>query len=162
MSCTNYELINCITGVFTAVGTVGAVILSLALALNNRKPRINALFICGSPTADQPVMLIQNTGELDVVLEHINVYYDRKCIGTIDFLDDSSFSDYAIIKAKETKRVPLPTTILTEPKTEGKKKRTLKIVVFQRHGHSYTTKERITDEEMIKLCFCSELSRDLA
>ena len=160
MSCTNYEMINCITGVFTAVGTVGAVFISLALALHNRKPRINALFICGSPTTDQPVMLIQNTSKLDVVLEHIDVYYDKKRIKTIDFLDDSSFSDYAIIKARETKQVPLPTTILTEPKTEGKKKRTLKIVVFQRHGRKHTTKERITDEEMMKLCFCCELSRD--
>ena len=160
MNCTHYNIIHCIIEILTAIGTVGAVIVSLCLAAKNTRRRINAIFVCGAPTTDQPVLLIQNTGELDVVLDHIDVFYNKTSIGTISFLDDPSFSNYAIIKAKETKTLLLPTTVLHEPEKEGKKKKVMKLIIFQRHGRKCVTKEIMTDEEMLKLCFCCGLTKN--
>lgn len=155
----NYELINCISGVFTAIGTVGAVILSMYFACYKKKPRINALFLCGAATLDKPGILIQNTGKMDVVLDHIDVEYNKEHVGTIDFIADTKFSGYAIIQAKATELVPLPTTVLKEPKIGSKRKRELKITVFQRNGRKFITRERISDEKMMKLCFQCGLAR---
>lgn len=47
-------------GILTAVGTVGATIVALYLAIPDDKPRINGVFVWSTATKYQPTLLVQN------------------------------------------------------------------------------------------------------
>ena len=157
MNCNNYELFNCITSVCTALGTVGAVVFSIIVTLHRKRNRIEAVFIWGAPTRDQPTLLIQNIGKKVVVLDRIKFFFNRRKIGEICFADNMDFSDYAIIPADVSIKIPIPTKYICQPDKIGKKKKILKIIIQPRYGKKQITKQKYTGEELESLLFGSTL-----
>lgn len=157
MNCNNYDLINCITSGFTALGTVGAVVFSIIVTVHRKRNRIEAVFIWGAPTRDQPTLLIQNIGKKIVVLDQITFFFNHMEIGKICFADNMDFADYAIIQADNSIKIPIPTTYICQPDKICKKKKTLKIIIQPRYGRKQITKQKYTGEELESLLFGSAL-----
>ena len=91
----------------TAFGTVGATIVALWLGLRDNKQKIVGLFVWSATTNYQPTLLIQNTGKRVVVIESVEVFYDRKSIAHINFFEINSLRNFTIIEANQVVQCPI-------------------------------------------------------
>lgn len=142
--------------IFTAAGTVGAVIVALWLARRDDRPRINGVFMWSTATNYQPTLLVQNVGKQIAVIEVVKVYYNKKRIGEIYFSETSSLKDFVIVKAGEVKQVPLQSKWLKVYKPKDiMKPFTLKVVVIPRSGRKSISKQKYSYKELVDLFFGS-------
>lgn len=119
----------------SAVGTIGATMVALWLALRTTSRYIDATFVWEAASSYQPTLLVQNISTKLVVLESIRVKYCNSQVCTIDMTREFKFAKYAILEAGQTIRIPMATVELAFPKPNNqKRKHRLKIIIRQRTG----------------------------
>lgn len=133
----------------TALGTIGATILALWLALRQNQRHIDGTFIWDGPTHFQPVLLVQNTSNRIVVIDSIAVKYRNKRVSMISASDNTTLARHAIIEAGQIKRIPINVVHLDiEDQKKPKKRYYLSVIITLRNGHRYTSKQKYSFYEM--------------
>ena len=140
----------------TAFGTVGATIVALWLGLRDNKQKIVGLFVWSATTNYQPTLLIQNTGKRVVVIESVEVFYDRKSIAHINFFEINSLRNFTIIEANQVVQCPINSDWLKfnlGKNLEDEKRRTLKIKIKTQRFFRYTTTQKYSHYDLTHLLF---------
>lgn len=147
--------------ILTAIGTVGATVVALWLALRESLSRINGVFIWSAATNDKPTLLVQNIGNRIAVIEVVQVFYDRTQVCNIDFSKEYSLTDYAIIETDQVVKIPIdPKWLNFKPAKKPDKKRPLKVVIKPRNGRRCVSKQKYSYNELNGLFFGCYLLSD--
>ena len=138
----------------TAVGTIGATVLALWLALRHNQRHIDGTFIWEAATNFEPILLVQNTSNRIVVIDSIAVKYRNKRVSIINASDDTTLAKHAIIEAGQIKRIPINIVHLdVEDQKKPKKRYYLSVTITLRNGRRYTSKQKYSFDEMRGLFF---------
>ena len=86
----------------SAVGTVGATLVALYLALKGNMRHVDGTFIWEASTEYQPTLLVQNTSTRIIVIDSIEIKYRGKKVGIIRASDDKQLAKHAIIEAGDS------------------------------------------------------------
>ena len=153
--------IKCVLDIMTAVGTVGATVVALWLALRDDQPRINGVFVWDTATEYKPTLMVQNNGNRIAVIESVEVFYKRHRVSKIHFSDEYSLRNYMIVEAGEVKKVPLESDWFhVTPPSDDSKAHTLKVVITPRLGRKNVSKQKYSYRELCELFFATELFSD--
>lgn len=148
---------NCISlvlEVLTAVGTIGAAIVALWIAVREDYPKVSGIFAWSTATKYQPTLLVQNVGKQIAVIESVEVIYNHKLIKKIVFSEEYSLRDFAIIEAGDIKHIPFESEWLRicKPKDETKPF-TLKVVTKLLSGSKSVSKQKYSYTDLRDLFF---------
>lgn len=147
-----------ILDVITAIGTISAAGVALWLGLKQEHRRIDSTFVWGIPTNYQPTLMIHNIGIRTVVLDNIKIYYRNELVGQIDFFKDYAFRHFAVLEAGKIENFTIANEYIQIKKPEDSGKRhVLKIIVNQRNGRAYSSKQKYSYEELEELLFGQRL-----
>lgn len=102
-----YEIVNMVIGTISAIGTFGAAAIALYLAVLGNRQRIDCAFMWEAATEDKPMLILNNIGNRTVIVERVDLYYDRKKVGGIDILRNADYSKNAIISPNKEVRMLL-------------------------------------------------------
>ena len=148
------DCIHLILEILTAVGTVGATVVALWLALRNSQPQINGVFVWSMATRYAPTLLVQNTGKKIVVIDSVKVLYNRHLVCNIRFSEEYSLKDFIIFEAGEVKSVPFNTDWLQiDAPANQTKPYKLKVVITPRSGRKGVSKQKYSYKELQSLFF---------
>lgn len=138
----------------TAIGTIGATVVAIWLALRQSQRHIDGTFVWEAATNYQPTLLVQNTSSRIVVIDSIVVKYRNRQVSTISASDDASLAKHAIIEAGQIKRIPINIVHLDiEDQKKPKKRYYLSVTIMLRNGRRYTSKQKYSFDEMRGLFF---------
>ena len=141
--------INLITELLTAVGTIGATLVALFLALRDNSPRVNGVFAWGAETDDKPTLLVQNTGTKIAVIESVTAFYNKEQICAICFSNEESLKNFTIIMPGEVKQIPLDTDWLHISEPSNKEKPyTMKLIIKPIKGCKNVSKQKYSFNEL--------------
>ena len=101
------NMVDMIINLISAIGTVGATVLALYLALQNNRQRIDCAFMWETATGDKPMLILNNIGNHTVIEEYVDLYFHNEKIGRFDILRSSSDTMYkltAIVTTTTKKR----------------------------------------------------------
>ena len=99
------EIINLIVAIVSSVGTLGATVIALWLALQGYRHRIDCAFMWESATDDKPMLILNNIGNHTVIVEYVDLYFHKQKIGRFDILRRSSYCKNAIISPNREVRI---------------------------------------------------------
>ena len=138
----------------TAIGTVGATVVALWLALREYRKRVDGTFVWEAATNFQPTLLVQNTSNRIVVIESIEIKYNRKRVSVIKASEDPILAKNAIIEAGEIKKLPINIVYLdVQDQLNPRKAHYLKVIIKLRNGCKHMSKQKYSFEEMQGLFF---------
>ena len=100
-----FEIINLIVAITSAVGTLGATIIALCLALQGYRHRIDCAFMWESATEDKPMLILNNISNHTVIVEYVDLYFHKEKIGRFDILRRSAYCKNAIISPNKEVRI---------------------------------------------------------
>jgi len=142
----------------SAVGTVGATLVALYLALKGNMRHVDGTFIWEASTEYQPTLLVQNTSTRIIVIDSIEIKYRGKKVSIIRASDDKQLAKYAIIEAGQIKKIPINILHLDIQDLPNRKKRhCLKVIIKLRNGHRHTSKQKYSYDELLGLVFGQRL-----
>ena len=142
----------------SAIGTVGATLVALYLALKGNMRHVDGTFIWEAATEYQPTLLVQNTSTRIVVVDSIVIKYRGEKVGIIRTSDNKKLAEQAIIEAGQIKKIPISTQQLDIKKLANRKKRhCLKVIIKLRNGHRHTSKQKYSYDELLGLVFGQRL-----
>lgn len=163
--CVN-NILDAVFSGLTALGTIGACVISLVLAYGKYRHKLDCVFIWGTPNDYKPTLLISNLCSRAIVIRTINVFYDRNHIVSFELLDDFKIGNQAIVSAESETRISLDAKKfkfnafnLCNDEQKDKKK-TLKIVVTTSSGKKFTSKQKYSSSEVVDLLFGNVLFND--
>lgn len=107
-----FEAANLIVGIVSAMATLGATAIALFLVLRDYRQRIDCAFMWEAATNDKPMLILNNTGNRTVIVERIDLYFDKKKVGGIDILRSHDYCKNAIISPNKEARMILNTDAL--------------------------------------------------
>lgn len=138
----------------SAIGTVGATLVALYLALKGNMRHVDGTFIWEASTEYQPTLLVQNTSTRIIVVDSIEIRYRGKQVGIIKASDDKKLAQQAIIEAGQIKRIPINIAYLNiEDLPNRKKRHCLKVIIKLRNGRRHTSKQKYSYDELLGLVF---------
>lgn len=138
----------------SAVGTVGATLVALYLALKGNVRYVDGTFIWEASTEYQPTLLVQNTSTRIIVVDSIEIKYRGKQVGIIKASDDKKLAQQAIIEAGQIERIPINIAYLNiEDLPNRKKRHCLKVIIKLRNGRRHTSKQKYSYDELLGLVF---------
>jgi hypothetical protein len=138
----------------SAVGTVGATLVALYLALNGNMRHVDGTFIWEASTEYQPTLLVQNTSTRIIVIDSIEIKYSGKQVGIIKASDDRKLAQQAIIEAGQIKRISINIRYLDIKDLPNREKRhCLKVIIKLRSGRRHTSKQKYSYDELLGLLF---------
>lgn len=138
----------------SAIGTVGATLVALYLALKGNMRHVDGTFIWEASTEYQPTLLVQNTSTRIIVVDSIGIKYRGKQVGIIKASDDKKLAQQAIIEAGQIKRIPINIAYLNiEDLPNRKKRHCLKVIIKLRNGRRHTSKQKYSYDELLGLVF---------
>lgn len=138
----------------SAIGTIGATLLALYLALKENMRHIDGTFLWEVSTDYQPTLLVQNTSSRIVVIDSIEIKYHGRRVSIIRASDDRGLAKHSIIEAGMIKKIPINIIYLDIKEQSNRKKRQcLKVVIKLRNGRKYTSKQKYSYDEMAELLF---------
>ena len=101
------DITNLIVGIVSAIATFGATATSLYLALRDRRQRIDCVFMWETATNNKPMLILNNIGDYTVIVDRIDVYFDKQKIGRFDILRTSEYCENAIISPNKEVRITM-------------------------------------------------------
>lgn len=138
----------------TAIGTIGATLVALYLALKGNMRHVDGTFIWEASTEYQPTLLVQNTSTRIIVVDSIEIKYRGKQVGVIKASDDKKLAQQAIIEAGQIKRIPINIAYLKIGDLPNRQKRhCLKVIIKLRNGRRHTSKQKYSYDELLGLVF---------
>ena len=142
----------------SAVGTVGATLVALYLALKGNMRHVDGTFIWEASTEYQPTLLVQNTSTRIIVIDSIEIKYRGKRIGVINASDDLKLARQAITEGGQIKKIPISIAHLNIKDVPNRKKRhCLKVIIKLRNGHRHISKQKYSYDELLGLVFGQRL-----
>ena len=142
----------------SAIGTVGATLVALYLALKGNMRHVDGTFIWEASTEYQPTLLVQNTSTRIIVIDSIEIKYSGKQVGIIKASDDRKLAQQAIIEAGQIKKIPIDIRYLDIQDLSNRKKRhCLKVIIKLRNGRRHTSKQKYSYDELLGLVFGQKL-----
>lgn len=142
----------------SAIGTVGATLVALYLALKGNMRHVDGTFIWEASTEYQPTLLVQNTSTRIIVIDSIEIKYSGKQVGIIKASDDRKLAQQAIIETGQIKRIPINIRYLDIKDLPNRKKRHyLKVIIKLRSGRRHTSKQKYSYDELLGLVFGQKL-----
>lgn len=142
----------------SAIGTVGATLVALYLALKGNMRHVDGTFIWEASTEYQPTLLVQNTSTRIIVIDSIEIKYSGKQVGIIKASDDRKLAQQAIIEAGQIKKIPIDIRYLDIQDLSNRKKRhCLKVIIKLRNGRRHTSKQQYSYNELLGLVFGQRL-----
>ena len=142
----------------SAIGTVGATLVALYLALKGNMRHVDGTFIWEASTEYQPTLLVQNTSTRIIVIDSIEIKYRGKQVGIIKASDDRKLAQQAIIEAGQIKRIPINIRYLDIQDLSNRKKcHCLKVIIKLRSGRRHTSKQKYSYDELLGLVFGQKL-----
>ena len=140
--------------VMTAFGTLGATVIALWLALPQMTRRLDAVFIWDASTDYKPILLVQNRGSKIIIIDSVEVFYDRSRVIMLRFSERNNLRDFSIIEAGATVKMPFDPSWLTVKKpSDVKKKKLLKIIIKPRYGQKCVSRQKYSFDELNGLFF---------
>ena len=134
---------------FEAIGTFGAAVIALWLALRDSQRRIDATFIWEPATKYEPTLLVQNTSNRISVIKNIEIQYYHQHVCTIETSEDFELANYAIIESGQIQRIPMSSFLREFPRpTNEKKKYKLKTIIRQHSGKSCVFVLKLSYEDL--------------
>lgn len=141
-----------------AVGTISATIVALYLGLRQNRRSIDSVFIWGTPTNYQPILMIHNIGIGTIVIDNVKLYYKNRLIGCMDFFEDHTLRKNAIIESGKTEKIIVDKKFIQiKTPTSIEKKYFLKVVVTPRDGKPFSSKQKYSFKELDSLLFGQRL-----
>lgn len=107
------ECVTLIIDSLSAIGTCGAAVIALCLALRDQRQRIDCAFMWETATGDKPMLILNNIGNHTVIVERIDLFFDKQKIGSIDVLRTSAYCENAIISPNREVRIAINSNALT-------------------------------------------------
>lgn len=142
----------------SAVGTVGATLVALYLALKGNMRHVDGTFIWEASTEYQPTLLVQNTSTRIVVVDSIEIKYRGKIVGTIRTSHDKKIAEQAIIEAGQIKKIPINILYLDiEDLPNRKKRHCLEVTIKLRNGRRHSSRQKYSYDELLGLVFGQRL-----
>ncbi len=144
--------------VLSAVGTVGATLLALWLAVHDKMRKVDAVFVWGTPTDYQPMLYIKNMGNKAIVIDCIRIEYRGNEVCKIQIFDSFDLRKFAILKSCEEITIPFGNKIpeIQAPKSMARKY-WLEVTIVPRRGRSFVSKQKYSFLELDELLFNSAL-----
>ena len=138
----------------SAIGTVGATLVALHLALRENMRHVDGTFIWEASTEYQPTLLVQNTSSRIIVIDSIEIKYRSKQAAIIKASDDRKLAQQAIIEAGQIKKIPIDIRYLDIQDLQNRKKRhCLKVIIKLRSGRRHISKQNYSYDELLGLVF---------
>ena len=142
----------------SAVGTIGATMVALWLALRTTSRHIDATFVWEVASSYHPTLLVQNTSSRIVVLASIEVRYCNTQVCMVDMAKEFEFAKYSILEAGQTMKIPMATVKFAFPELNNqKRKHRLKIIIRQRTGIKRVSSIKYSFNELRERFFGQEL-----
>lgn len=142
----------------SAVGTVGATLVALYLALKGNMRHVDGTFIWEASTEYQPTLLVQNTSTRIIVIDSIEIKYHGEKVSIIRTSDDKKIAELAIIEAGQIKKIPINTQYLDiEDLPNRKKRHYLEVTIKLRNGRRHTSRQKYSYDELLGLVFGQRL-----
>ena len=142
----------------SAIGTVGATLVALYLALKGNMRHVDGTFIWEASTEYQPTLLVQNTSTRIIVVDSIEIKYRGKQVGIIKASDDRKLAQQAIIEAGQIKKIPIDIRYLDIQDLPNRNKRhCLKVIIKLRNGRRHISKQQYSYNELLGLVFGQRL-----
>ena len=89
----------------TALGTIGACVISLILSYGKYKHKLDCFFIWCTPGNYKPTLLISNICSRAIVIRTVDVFYERNRVAFFNLLEDFKVGNKAIIPAESKTRI---------------------------------------------------------
>lgn len=142
----------------SAIGTVGACIISLWLARQTEKHKLDCVFVWGIPNEYKPTLIVKNLCRRTIIIDKVDVFYAHKQVASINCFSDYKMKEYAVIYDGERKQIELKTEDfhfpnIKENNADKQRKKTLKIVVHTSSGKRFVSKHKFTDRKLLELLF---------
>lgn len=142
----------------SAVGTVGATLVALYLALRENMRHVDGTFIWEASTEYQPTLLVQNTSTRIIVIDSIKIKYRGKKVSIIRTSEDRELAQQAILEAGQIKKIPINIRYLDiQDLTNRKKRHCLKVIIKLRNGGRHKSKQKYSYDELLGLGFGQRL-----
>jgi len=133
----------------STIGTIGATVVALWLALRGNQRRIDGTFIWEAATNYQPTLLVQNTSNRIAVIESVEIYYRNQNVCTVKASESFELSKYAIIESGQVQKIPMNEFISKFPKpTDVKRKYRLKTIIKQQNGWRCVFATKLSYDEL--------------
>lgn len=101
------EIVDLIVSIISAIGTFGATVIALYLALQGQQQRLDCVFVWEEATNSKPTLIINNIGNRTVIVERVDIFFHKQKVGSYDILRDSVYSDNAIVPPAKGVRIIL-------------------------------------------------------
>ncbi len=101
------EIVDLIVSIISAIGTFGATVIALYLALQGQQQRLDCVFVWEEATKSKPTLIINNIGNRTVIVERVDIFFHKQKVGSYDILRDSVYSDNAIVPPAKGVRIIL-------------------------------------------------------
>lgn len=144
--------------VLTAIGTIGATVMAVVLAVRSSRKQLDCALVWDSTTELQPKLVMCNTGMRTIVIKSIKIKYKRQNVLQLDMTNiyrASLLSSVVLPNQYQCiEKLPKMDFPLSEPETEeSRKKQELVIETRDIDGTCYISKQETRDEELSFLLF---------
>lgn len=143
----------------SAFGTLLACVISLWLSTARYRHKLDCVFIWCPAEEYKPTLLINNLCDKTIVIDHIEISYNRKKLAKLNISEDFHFRESYIISAKSEVRMYINAcefnlSSIKEPlKPFRKQKNALIVVVYTTSGKKFVSRQTVVYDKMQELLF---------
>lgn len=149
------ETCTIIWSALSAIGTIAASVIALWLGLRDHKKHLECALVWDGTTNSQPTLVINNPGRKLIVLKEITIIYKARVIQRFKLGEEFHLMKNSAISPNEVRSVNLPhlEKFNLEKIGSAKSKRlnTLKVELKDISGKKYTSRQRVSDDEVYSL-----------
>lgn len=149
------EICTIIWSALSAIGTIAASAIALWLGLRDSKKQLECAVVWDGTTNSQPTLVISNPSRKLIVLKEITIRYKAKEIRRFKLSEEYHLMKNSAISPNEVRSVKLPHLEKFNLEKLGsakcKRSNTLKVELKDISGKKYTSRQRITDDEVYSL-----------
>lgn len=148
----------------SAIGTLGATIVALWLALRDTSKRLSILFIWDAIEFYCPVIILSNIGIIPIAVKRITLSYNHKTFFENNVLNDfkaDSYSKY-LIKGGESKKMKLDADSfqICRSSKPSSRRRYVKVTVEDMEGKKYTCRQDLKESKLEEAIFGASFFSD--
>ena len=146
---------------FSALGTVGALIMAIFLAKDNKRLKLDCVFVFEAPTNYIPLLVVYNVGNKAAVIEKITIMYHNEVISEIDMIKKYKINEI-IVPIGQVVNIKINTDDFKDTKkpTNEKEQHDLSLIIKTKTGEKFTASQKCSYDEFNGLLFGNGLFCD--
>lgn len=146
---------------FSALGTVGALIMAIFLAKDNKRMKLDCVFVFEAPTNYIPLLVVYNVGNKAAVIEKITIMYHNEVISEIDMIKKYKINEI-IVPIGQVVNIKINTDDFKDTKkpTNEKEQHDLSLIIKTKTGEKFTASQKCSYDEFNGLLFGNGLFGD--